>query len=284
MTLNELYRYGKQTLRNNEIEDYTCDALMLMQNCFGVDRIQLTIHGNETADADKETEYRQKIARRSEGYPLQYLIGTWNFMERLFYVGEGVLVPREDTEVVVRAALKRMEGIKNPRVIDLCSGSGAIAVTLALERPDAEIYALELSETAFGYMQKNIAFHNADNVKPLLGDVFTKHTDFADHSFDVIVSNPPYICSGEISTLSREVLNEPHLALDGGIGGIDFYISIIKNWTAKIKPHGSLCFEFDPAQAKTIAEKMTAVGFGDIKIFKDFNEMDRAISGKMMLI
>lgn len=283
MTLNELYRYGKQILRNNEIEDYTCDALMLMQNCFGVDRIQLTIHGNETADPDKEAEYKKKIIRRSEGYPLQYLIGSWCFMEHTFYVGEGVLVPREDTEVVVHAALERMEGIKNPHVIDLCSGSGAIAITLALKRPDARIYTLELSGTAFGYMQKNIDFHNVSNVKPLLGDVFTKYTDFADHSFDVIVSNPPYICSGEIPTLSREVLNEPHLALDGGIEGMDFYTGIIQNWTAKIKPHGSLCFESDPAQTKKIVDKMVSVGFGDIRIFKDFNEMDRAVSGQMMI-
>ncbi len=281
MTLNELYRYGKQILRNNEIEDYTCDALMLMQHCFGVDRIQLTIHGNEIADTAKENDYRQKIAHRAEGYPLQYLIGTWIFMDCPFYVGEGVLVPREDTEVVVHAALERMNGIKNPCVIDLCSGSGAIAITLALERPDAKIYALELSETAFGYMQKNIAFHHTENVKPLLGDVFTKHTDFADQTFDVIVSNPPYICSGEIPTLAREVLNEPHLALDGGIDGIDFYMSIIQNWTDKLKPHGSLCFEFDPAQTETITDKMKSVGFGDIKVFKDFNGMNRAASGRL---
>lgn len=280
MTLNELYRYGKQILREHSIEDYTCDALMLMQSCFGVDRIQLTIHGSEPADSEKEQDYKQKISRRAEGYPLQYLIGSWVFMDRTFYVGEGVLVPREDTEAVARAALERMEGMKKPRIIDLCSGSGAIAITLALAYPDAEVYALELSEAAFDYMQKNIVLHRAENVKPILGDVFKSHADFADGIFDIIVSNPPYICSREIPTLAREVLNEPHLALDGGAEGLDFYIGIIEGWTAKLKKHGSLCLEFDPAQAKTVAGKMAAAGFGDIKIFKDFSEMDRAISGQ----
>lgn len=280
MILSELYRFGKQKLKENGVEDYACDALLLMEDCFGVDRMMLAVKGDTSPNAESERDYLNKIARRAEGYPLQYLIGAWPFMERMFFVGEGVLVPREDTEAVTKECLRRLEGRKNPRVIDLCSGSGAIAVTVALERPDAEVYALELSEAAFVYLQKNIEANKAFNVRPVLGDVFSKYKDINEGYFDVIVSNPPYICSDEIPTLAREVLNEPHLALDGGAEGLDFYKSIIKNWVSKLKPDGCFCFEIDPAQATAVSDMLTAVGMGDIKISKDMQEMNRAIGGQ----
>lgn len=280
MILSELYRFGKHELKKNGIEDYACDALLLMEACFGVDRMMLAVKGDTTPDAKSEQDYLNKISRRCEGYPLQYLIGTWPFMNRMFFVGEGVLVPREDTEAVTTECLRRLEGRKKPRVIDLCSGSGAIAVTVALERPDAEVYALELSEAAFAYLQKNIEANKASNVHPILGDVFSKHEDMTEGYFDVIVSNPPYICSSEIPTLAREVLNEPHLALDGGAEGLDFYNSIIKNWVSKLKSDGCFCFEIDPAQATAVSNMLTAAEIVDIQISKDMQEMNRAISGK----
>ena len=176
----------------------------------------------------------QMARRRADGEPIQYVLGSWSFMGRDYKVGEGVLIPRDDTEVVVCEALKRAQGFSRPVVVDLCAGSGIIAVTLEKELSGATVFAVEKSEEAYAYLQENIAL-NQSSVKAIHADLKECVSDFNDSSLGMIVSNPPYIRSDEIAELQSEVQYEPKMALDGGEDGYIFYEMIIRLWTRKLK-------------------------------------------------
>ena len=237
-------------------------------------RLLITLPSVETEAIDTVIE------KRRTGTPLQYIIGRWWFFGLEFLVGEGVLIPRQDTEILVETAISLAKGITEPKIADLCSGSGAIAI--ALEKfSGAEVTAVELSEKAFKFLEKNIKL-NDSKVSPVLGDVFKCYSDFPDNSFDLIVSNPPYIATDELKGLQAEVQFEPMSALDGGADGLIFYREIVKNWSGKLKSGGALVFELGENQAKAVAEMMKAQGFGNIRTELDFGGTQRAIIGTML--
>ena len=221
----------------------------------------------------------EAVKKRREGYPLQYIIGKWSFMGNDFIVGEGVLIPRDDTEVAVNECFSAVKNIRRAKILDLCSGSGIIAVTLAKLLPDAEITALELEDRAFGFLEKNIILNKADNVRALKGDIFRAFSCIEDKSFDAIISNPPYIKSGEISALQKEVGFEPVSALDGGEDGLDFYRCIAENWLSKLKNGGSITLEIGEEQAEDVTGLLSEKCISDIRTVKDIQGLDRVIFG-----
>lgn len=280
MTVEELYKKAKNELKKAGIEDPAFDALCLIQKVFSFDRARLIAYGNTQAKQDDEKLFLSYVNRRAEFEPLQYILGSWSFMGYDFNVGEGVLIPREDTSEVVSLCIEKARTVENPKILDLCSGSGAIAVVLSKEIKNADVTAVEKSEKAFSYLSENIRLNNAA-VKAICGDIFKCMNDFKDESFDIIVSNPPYIKSGELDSLQKEVQREPALALDGGTDGYDFYRFIISNWTQKLKPKGSMAFELGENQFDTVKELMKAEKFTDFEEKIDLGNTQRAIIGTL---
>lgn len=281
MTLSELYNEAKKQFEQADIESSQYDAMCLMEHCFGVDRPALAVMGSDCPPERAQETFLSDVKKRAGGYPLQYIIGKWTFMDIPFFVGEGVLIPRDDTEVLVRGTLERIKNIKNPKIIDLCSGSGAVAIAIAKARPDAEIKALELSSRAFDYLVKNIEANSVENVTPINSDVFTAYSDFDDGEFDAVVANPPYVCSAEIETLSSELQYEPRIALDGGDDGMIFYFSIAENWLSKIKKGGLVGLEISETQGKPVSTLLKDSNAKNIEVIKDIAELDRAVFGTM---
>ncbi len=279
MTLSQLYRKARSDFQNFGVDSPQYDAMCLMEHFFGVNRAELVVMGDKLPETELEQEFLKAVEKRSSGYPLQYILGKWTFMDIPLFVGEGVLVPRDDTEVLVREAIERIKSIENPKVIDLCSGSGAVALAVAKACPRAEVFAVELSELAFLYLEKNIEYNGCKNVKAVKGDMFKLHTNFADGEFDAVLSNPPYIKSDVIATLAKEVQHEPKLALDGGADGMIFYNAIAENWKVKIRKNGFIGVEIGEDLTDEVVDLFKTNMLEDISVFKDMAELDRAIFG-----
>ena len=256
------------------------EAQCLVEHVTGYSRTAQIIRGGEALSSAQTKRLDELTEKRLTHYPLQYLLGSWSFMGFELEVGQGVLIPRDDTEVAVGLCLDFLKTRPQSRVIDLCSGSGAIAIALAC-LSGAEVTAVELSDKAFYFLEKNINSNKAA-VKAAKGDVLSCHADYEDGSYDLIVSNPPYIRTDELPTLQPEVRFEPKLALDGGESGYDFYEAIVKNWSRKLKPNGALVFELGEGQAAYVSELMRAQGFADIRTALDLGGEQRAIIGTML--
>ena len=209
-------------------------------------------------------------------------MGKWGFMEFEFFVGEGVLIPREDTSTVVELCIDGMKeyGFENTKILDLCAGSGAISIALGKYVRGSSVTALELSEQAMKYLKKNIEHNYCENVIAEYGDVFKDNVKFPEKEFDVIISNPPYIITDEIKTLQKEVQFEPVLALDGGTDGYDFYRKIISDWSRCLKRGGLLVFELGENQFDTVKELMLKQGYDSIVEFYDIQNIKRGIRGR----
>lgn len=219
--------------------------------------------------------------RRINGEPLQYILGQWEFYGFPFKVGKGVLIPRDDTEVALRASMPHLDKTENPKILDLCAGSGTLAVTLKKLYPSAEVTAVELSEDAFFYLKENSKLNSAD-INLVNGDIFKVYENFSDNYFDLIISNPPYLTTAELDNMQKELYFEPALALDGGSDGCDFYRRIIPLYTKKLKSGGQLIFELDGAQAEYTAELLKEANYGEIEILDDLGGIHRAIKGTLL--
>lgn len=280
MTVNEIYQSGLKLLENNNIENSKFEAQSLLQKAFSLDRVGFIIHKTDKADENCSHNFLNFIEKRISGEPLQYILGEWSFMGFDFKVGRGVLIPRDDTEVVVNLCIDFLENRTDKKTVDLCSGSGAIAVALD-KISGAKVTAVEIDETAFSYLETNVKENNS-SVKPVMADALEICETFADGGLDLIVSNPPYIKSADIETLQKEVRLEPRLALDGGEDGCDFYREIVNRWSRKLKKGGALAFELGEGQADAVKALMTEQGFSDFKISLDFGGVQRAIIGTLL--
>ncbi len=281
MTVSEAYRKTKDILTKAGFEAPAFEALCLVEKVFGFNRLALITRGEETAATDEKLALLAELTeKRLSHEPLQYIIGKWSFMGIDLLVGEGVLVPRDDTEVVTSLCIDFLSGKENPSVIDLCAGSGAIS--LALEKyANCKVTAVELSDKAFSYLTQNIKLNNSA-VNALNGDIFECHKDIADNSLDLIVSNPPYIKSADIAALQEEVQHEPVMALDGGESGLDFYRRIVPLWKSKLKAGGALAFELGEGQYDEVCRILADNGFGGITESIDFGGIQRAIIGTLL--
>ena len=281
MTLEELYRNTTNELKKAGADSPAFDAVWLLDAVLNIQRQDILAKG-DTPVSKAECEKVSALAkRRTEGEPLQYILGHWEFFGRKFHVGEGVLIPRDDTEVVLCSAFAHLDRISKsrpPRILDLCSGSGIIAITLKCRYPDSHVTAVEISDLAVPYLRKNAQENNAE-IHIIHGDIFEVSEDFENESFDLVISNPPYVRSFEMRELQREVRFEPTLALDGGEDGCDFYRRIVPMYTPKIRKGGMLAFELDADEAELVGKLMTLQGFENIHIFDDLGGVHRAING-----
>lgn len=233
MTLKDLYDLTENMLLAAGVESHKFDTDCLFEDILNADRVTLTLHGDREVPEPDADRLMSAAEKRCCGQPLQYILGRWEFFGRPFYVGEGVLIPRPDTEVLAEKVLEhfKAQGNFSPEICDLCSGSGCIAVTLKKELPQATVHAAEISSEAMPYLIKNIRLNEAD-VKVIKGDVtdsmlienFADPEDIGEYrKIDAIVSNPPYLTDREMEELSKEVKREPELALRGGADGLKFY-------------------------------------------------------------
>lgn len=276
MTLEDLYRAARQSCPSNAQEDSCAfDLSLLFEHVMGVSRYRLPIVRKQPADDRKAADFLALCKRYAQGYPLQYLIGEWEFFGLPFKVGEGVLIPRPDTEILVETALQLIKDRQAPVVADLCSGSGCVAVAIAHERPDAAVYALELSPQAFPYLTENIARNNV-SVQALRCDVLIPPPLPA---LDLVVSNPPYIPRCEMQTLQNQVTFEPEMALSGGEDGFDFYRRLPAVYHPLLSPRGAIAFETGYNQARQVAHLLSENGYHDVKIQKDLAGIERVVSG-----
>lgn len=279
MTNNEVYQLGKKMLLNAHINDASTEAIYLFYNCFKLDRQGLILNANSIAEEEKVKLYFSMIEKRTTGIPLQYILGEWDFMDLKFKVGHGVLIPREDTRVLIDALYPYIKRLDEPKILDLCAGSGTIAIKLAKLFPKSQVFAVELSDEALKYLRYNIDLNDAKNISVIKSDILRAPEDtlFPNFNIDVIVSNPPYIRTQEIGQLQREVQFEPTIALDGGEDGLNFYRAIADHWIKFLKPSGALiAVEIGSDQAEEVSDLFLKRGLTQVAVFKDLSDLDRA--------
>ncbi len=251
MEIRDLLRNTICSLADSGIENAGFEARQILEFA-GLDRMRmLTEPAGEVPDPLGESVERL-VEKRVSGYPLQYLLGEWEFYGLPFKVGEGVLIPRQDTETLAETALDFLRTIpENERtVLDLCAGSGCIGITLA-KLANARVTLVEKSDKALGFLRENIALNSvSENCRAVQGDVFDESADFGE--FNVIVSNPPYLTKAEMERLQREVRYEPEMALYGGEEGLDFYKRLLPKYVKSLKPNGLFAVEIGDAQARDV--------------------------------
>ena len=258
------------------------ESKSIIEMITGFDSMGQILNSKKEVSKEQEKEILEILHKLQNGYPLQYILGKWSFMGNDYFVGEGVLIPRDDTEVVVSSVIPYLRNIDSPKILDLCSGSGIIPITLKKMFPSSEVHALELSEKAIVYLEKNIKFHNC-NIILHKGDLNLLYKDFEDGYFDLIISNPPYIKQEDMLTLQEEVKREPTMALEGGVTGLDFYKAIVSKYSSKLKSGGMLSFELGENQFDDVKAMMAEKGFVNIKEFLDLGNIQRAINGTYLL-
>lgn len=278
MTLGEAYRRGKKLLEDAGNESPAFDAGCLFEKAFGLGRQERILQSSREADAQKVQAYFSMAKERAAGRPLQYILGEWPFLGFMLKVGEGVLIPREETELLVRTAAEMLKNVQNPKIADLCSGTGAVALGLASLLPGAEVTAAEKYPQALRYLRQNIQEAGIPGVTAAEADVLSSAA--AEHfpSLDGIVSNPPYVCRADLSGLQEEVRREPREALDGGEDGLLFYRAIAKIWLPKLKPGGIAAVEIGEEQAQAV-EKLFSGRLTGLRVLQDFNGLDRVVCG-----
>lgn len=276
MTIFEAYNSTKKKLEAANIRDYVFEAKQIIMHITGFTPSQILTDYNRQLTEFQKNNLTAIIHQREVHYPLQYIFGNWEFYGRPFKVGVGVLIPRADTETVVEAALEELETRENPKVLDLCAGSGCIGITLAAEVPSSEVTMVEKYDEAIRYAFHNIEL-NGVSAKAVKGDVF-EAPQLPNDSIDLIVSNPPYIPQEEMKYCSPEVKFEPQTALLAKDEGLEFYKAIINNYTPILKTGGAICFEVGFKQAQSVKKLLENSGYKNIKIKNDLNGIGRAVT------
>lgn len=273
MILKELYSYCVNEL--SFTDDNLFETLCLFEDVLGYTKEQIYLSNVEVSQNDI-LKLDNSILRRKNGEPLQYILGKWDFYDLTFSVGEGVLIPRPETEMLVDFALEKLKDIENPIVYDLCSGSGCIGLTIAKHRKDATVFLLEKERKALKYLLRNKVDLGLENTVVVFDDLFTVDLSLFPEA-DLILSNPPYIISDEISQLQKEVLFEPASALDGGNDGLDFYRCLADRWCSKVKNNGFIALECGEEQSSSIIDIFNDKYIEKNVIF-DFNNIDRIVT------
>lgn len=285
MTYRAIRTWAAERLRAAGVENESAESGFLMEYACGMSLGSYLLRQEEEIPEHFAAKYRELVGQRCRRIPLQHLTGVQEFMGLPFEVNEHVLIPRQDTELLAEQALEILHGwtaaedaaqIQNPRVLDLCTGSGCIAVSLKTLCPQAAVYASDVSPEALAVAKRNAAANHAEVQ-------FTESNLFSGISgaFHMIVSNPPYIPSGEIPSLMPEVRDhEPMLALDGEEDGLEFYRRIARECRDFLLPGGWLLFEIGWNQGHDVAELMRVNGFSDVEVIPDLAGLDRVVRGR----
>lgn len=280
MTIREVYTKTKDMLRSGGIEDAAEEARLLLCHFLQIISADIYVSAEKQA-GEAEGKILLAAEKRCARYPLQYILGQWPFMGMDLCVGEGVLIPRDDTEVLVRAVGERLAGRDKPKGLDLCAGSGAVGLGVCALHTGAEIEAVELYPTAFTYLTRNCHAYPRYAVTPILGDITNPDfcLRFENRSYDFIISNPPYVTEEEMRTLQPEIGHEPSTALLAEENGLFFYRVISGLWTEKLAAGGILAVEIGETQAKAVCALFHDAGLLDVTVHRDLSGHDRCVSG-----
>ena len=274
-SLKGLLADGAKMLVQAGIDEAELDARYILEYITGLNSAQYFIHSEDIIEKDKAEEFFRLIERRSKRIPLSYVIGTRDFFGLTFKVDENVLIPEQETELLVEEVIKHSEG---KSVLDMCTGSGCIAISIALFGKPSKVAASDISEKALEVARENAKSLKAGEISFIQGDMFENVTD----KFDIIVSNPPYIETREIDELMPEVRDYiPRLALDGDIDGLKFYRIISKEAVKKLNKNGRIFYEIGYNQSRAVASILLENGFTDVKIMKDYSGLDRIVMAKL---
>ena len=278
MTIRETLNKGMIILKSNNIETPKLKARLLLQYILKKSRQYLIVYDNKEIEKKEQWEYFVNIEKIANGMPLQHITHTQEFMKMDFFVNENVLIPRPDTEILVEEVITLAKTMDKPKILDLCTGSGAIGIAIAKNVPTATVYAVDISGKALEVAQKN-AYNLKAKVKFVKSNLFKNLNNI---KFDIIVSNPPYIKKEDIKLLSNEVQKEPRIALDGGYVGLDFYRNIASQAIDYLKFESYLCFEIGFDQKEDVTEIIKDTKhYGDIYCKKDLYGNDRIIISKV---
>ena len=283
MTYRECYEQGCRTLQAAGIEEAALDARLLLEAVCGTDRNDLLVHGEQPVAPEAEEKYLNWIRQRAEHIPLQQLTGEQGFMGLTFSVNEHVLIPRQDTEILVEEVLKELHD--GMRVLDMCTGSGCILLSLLHYSNDCEGLGVDLSAEALEVAGRNVLKvltpEKAEHAHFLQSDLFEK----VEGKFEIIVSNPPYIASAEVEKLMPEVRDhDPRMALDGTEDGLYFYRRIIEEAGKHLVSSGMLFFEIGYDQGQAVSELMRTEGYCEVQVVQDYAGLDRVVFGTYVTV
>ena len=261
-------------------EAYAFEAELLLEKAAGLNRTALFLRGEEVLSEEVLTVYEGYLSEREQGRPTQYILGEWEFMGLPFHVGEGVLIPRGDTEVLVETILEKQQSEPIKSILDIGTGSGCIPVSLGHYGKFEKIMAVDISPKALGYATKNAA-ENKISIDFYESDLFTNIPVEWKGKLDAIVSNPPYIPKKDIAELMTEVKDfEPMNALDGGEDGLDFYRAIVEQGREWLKDGGWLFFEIGYDQGEDLRNLLKEFGYTEVEIRQDLADLDRVAMGR----
>ncbi|MEG0229286.1 MAG: peptide chain release factor N(5)-glutamine methyltransferase [Oscillospiraceae bacterium] len=282
MTVFELYNLVKNKLQNANILEYNTESKIIVEEFCEIPFNKIILNRDILITENVINNCLKGVDERILWKPLQYIIGHWDFYGRKYFVGEGVLIPRSDTEILIDCTLAyaKKHDKNNLQIADLCSGSGCIAITIAKEILNSDVFAIELSKDAIKYLEKNKEFNKATNLAIFQKDVLDLQSISNFKNLDIILSNPPYIKKQLVSSLQNEVLFEPILALDGGEDGLIFYRYIIKYWQTALKVGGFMAFEIGYDQGEAVKNLFEKNGFTNIEILKDYSGNERVVCAK----
>ena len=278
MNYTEAFLMGMQKLKEAQIGEAQLDARLLLEEVCGTDHNTLLCHGDREVSEAEEEQYRKALEQRAVHVPLQHLLGYQEFMGLRFQVNEYVLIPRQDTEILVEEAMRYLHD--GMRILDLCTGSGCILLSLLHYSNDCEGVGVDISQEALQVAAQNAELLGirADFLK---SDLYEKVTG----KFDLLVSNPPYIERAVIPTLMEEVREyDPYIALDGGEDGLDFYRRIIGGAQDYLNRGGQILMEIGSGQARAVSELLREAGFKEIDVCRDFAGLDRVVSGRLPIL
>lgn len=280
MNYRECFEKGKGALADAGIEEAALDARLLLEHICGTDRNTLLVHGDRTVSPEEEKQYLDAVERRSRRIPLQQITGQQEFMGLPFWVNSNVLIPRQDTEVLVEEVLKHTHD--GMQILDMCTGSGCILISILHYSNDCEGLGVDVSSPALEVAEENaeriLSGRTGVSARFLQSDLF----EAVDGKYDILVSNPPYIRSAVVDTLMPEVKDyEPRIALDGEEDGLVFYRRILSDCKKNLKKGGMLFFEIGYDQAEAVKGMMEQAGFLEVTVKKDFGGLDRVVFGTL---
>ena len=289
-TFHELLTQGIQLLMNVGIEEARLDAWLLLEYTADISRAWYYAHPESEVNEEIVSEYLSLCQKRAEHIPLQHLTHQACFMGYDFYVDERVLVPRQDTEVLAEEALHQLRNMRNPRILDMCTGSGCLLLSLLMELPDAIGTGVDISEAALAVAERNRKNLELEKRAVLVqsdtfsGDYFQKNSGNISLEYDMLISNPPYIPTEDIGKLMEEVrFHDPVLALDGREDGLYFYRRITEQAGKYLKPGGWLMYEIGCEQGTDVSAIMQGEGFTEVTVKKDLAGLDRVVIGKKQM-
>jgi release factor glutamine methyltransferase len=281
-TIESVLRWATDDFRGRGIDSPRLDAELLLGRALWRTRIQLIADAKSALEPEALARFRELVKRRRAREPVAYILGEREFYGRPFRVDRRVLVPRPDTETLVEVALQRTaDRAMSLRALDLCTGSGCVAITLARERPTTLVFAADVSADALQVARDNALRLGAYNVALRQGDLFAAVEP--GRRFDLVTANPPYIANAEIASLEPEIRDhEPRLALEGGPDGLALVRRLVADAPAHLTDGGKLALEVGFGEAASAAELMTAAGFGEVEIRRDYGRIERVVSGVLV--